>query len=126
MENMPLAINLTFVGITVVFIALILLSLIIYVSTKLLTIKKSGRAKKDAITDEASILEIDEDEDISLGKAISNKPDVELVAVIMAAIQASMTPESQCRLVIKSLRRVEQSSPVWNRAGRLEHIANKL
>lgn len=126
MENIPLAINLTFVGITVVFIALILLSLIIYASTRLLTMKKSGQAKKDAASAEASVLEIDEDEDINLDMPASDKPDKELVAVIMAAIQASMAPESQCRLIIKSFRRIEPSSPVWNRTGRLEQIANKL
>ena len=134
MENLPLAINLTFVGITVVFIALILLSLIIYVSTRLLTLKRNGRTEsnnklhKASILeiDEASILEIDDDEEEIINIQGSKKPDEELVAIIMAAIQAGMSPDSQCRLQIKSFRRIEQTSPIWNKAGRREQIANKL
>ena len=126
MGNTLLAINLTFEGMTVVFIALILFSLIIYVSTKLLTVKKREQSKRNTIKDEASILEIEEDENAISDIPTSDKPEEELVAVIMAVIQAGMASESQCRLRIKSFRRIEQSSPVWNRAGRLEQIANKL
>ncbi|NJD01311.1 MAG: hypothetical protein FIA99_01635 [Ruminiclostridium sp.] len=126
MDNIPLALNLTFVGMTVVFIALILLSFIIFISTKFLAVKKNGRAKKNTTKDEASILEIDDDEDMNLDIPAFGRPDEELVSVMMAAIKAGMSPESQCSLRIKSFRRIEQSSPVWNRAGRLEQIAKKL
>ena len=127
MENMPLAINLVFVGLTVVFSALIILSLIIYLSTKILAGKKKEEAAGNVVTDEASILEIEED-DTDANSAISDsiKSDDELAAVIMAAIQASMLPGSQCKLKVKSFRRIAQTSPAWNKTGRIEQIANRL
>ncbi len=52
--------------------------------------------------------------------------DEELVAVITAAIQASLGYEVHNKLVIKSITRTGQSSPIWNRTGRLERLAKKL
>lgn len=130
MENMPLAINLTFVGITVVFISLVLLSLIISFSTKLLSLKGKAASKDDASASGADTLEIEEDDaDNTITAAAvptSENSDDELIAVIMAAIQASMIPGSQCKLQVKSFRRIEQKSPAWNKAGRLEQISNRL
>lgn len=128
MENMLLAINRTFTGTALIFVALILLILLIYSYVRRLSAKRKGQAISGVDGGEASVpgLDADRAEDINLNMPAADKPDEELAAVIMAAIQASMAPESQCRLRIKSFRRIEQSSPVWNRAGRLEQIANKL
>lgn len=52
----------------------------------------------------------------------------ELVAVIAAAIQEYMNsnanPES--RLEVVSIKRTGQTTPIWNRVGRLDHISRKL
>jgi hypothetical protein len=56
----------------------------------------------------------------------NNLPDEELVAVITAAVMAAMGDESKCGLIIKSIKRTGQTTPLWNRAGRFEHISGKL
>lgn len=48
-------------------------------------------------------------------------PDEEIVAVIAAAI-ASMRHTTGCNLVVRSIRRVNQSAPVWNMTGRVENL----
>jgi hypothetical protein len=75
-------------------------------------ISKLSRKKNDDFSEETA--------------AVSEFPDDELVAVVTAAIQTSMKAGSQNSLVIKSIRRSGQASPIWNKTGRLEHISKKL
>ena len=51
--------------------------------------------------------------------------DEELVAVITAAIAASLNT-STYNLRIKSLRRIDNNQPAWNRAGIREMINNRF
>ena len=51
--------------------------------------------------------------------------DEELVAVITAAIAASLNT-STYNLRIKSLRRIDNNQPAWNRAGIRETINNRF
>jgi len=51
--------------------------------------------------------------------------DGEIVAVIMAALM-NILDGSSGELRIKSIRRTNRKSPVWNIAGREEYIASKL
>ena len=51
--------------------------------------------------------------------------DTELVAVITAAIAASLNT-STYNLRIKSLRRIDNNQPAWNRAGIRETINNRF
>lgn len=51
--------------------------------------------------------------------------DDELLAVITAAIAAAETRPGY-RLVVRSMRQIPQSSPVWNTAGRLERLGRDL
>ncbi|MGE5612971.1 MAG: sodium pump decarboxylase subunit gamma [Bacillota bacterium] len=51
--------------------------------------------------------------------------DSEIIAVIAAAIAAIKTRPGY-RLVVRSMRQVPQSSPVWNIAGRLERLGRKI
>ena len=48
------------------------------------------------------------------------------VAVIMAALMNMLDHKSTGELKIKSIRRTDRRSPVWNVAGRDEYIAAKL
>ena len=116
--------NVVFVGITVVFLALIILSLIIYASGKFFSAKNNTRNVKEIDNNEASVLEIDEDEKIDA--PYNNLSNDELVAVLTAAIQASMRSRPECNIRVKSFRRIPQSSPVWNVTGRNEQLAGKL
>lgn len=54
----------------------------------------------------------------------SEAADEELIAVIMAAINASMG--SQSNLVIRSITRVGDSTPVWGQIGRHEQMLNRF
>lgn len=54
-------------------------------------------------------------------RSISN----EILAVIAAAI-AAMETRPGYRLVVRSMRQIPQSSPVWNTSGRLERMNRNL
>ena len=49
----------------------------------------------------------------------------ELIAVFMAAIMCSLNT-STYNLKIKSFRRIEQNSPVWNTTGRKDSMDGRL
>lgn len=49
----------------------------------------------------------------------------EILTIIAAAI-ASVNTRPGYRLVVRSMRQVPQSSPVWNIAGRIERLGRKL
>jgi len=51
--------------------------------------------------------------------------DNELLAVITAAI-AMMYTRRESKIVVKSYRRVNQTSPVWNTIGREELVGSRL
>jgi hypothetical protein len=54
-------------------------------------------------------------------RSVSN----EILAVIAAAI-AAMETRPGYRLVVRSMRQIPQSSPVWNTSGRLERMNRNL
>ena len=49
----------------------------------------------------------------------------EIVAVISAAVACIISRPGH-NLLVKSIRRIPQKSPVWNMAGRLERLNRKL
>ncbi|HEY8350414.1 MAG TPA: OadG family protein [Clostridiales bacterium] len=51
--------------------------------------------------------------------------DEEILAVISAAI-AAMETRPGYRLVVRSMRQIPQTSPVWNTTGRLERLSRNL
>ena len=51
--------------------------------------------------------------------------DTELVAVIAAAIVASAHVPIQ-DIVIRNIRRIQDPTPIWAKAGRMEQINNML
>lgn len=55
---------------------------------------------------------------------VKNQEDT-LMAVIAAAV-ASMNRSADVKLVVKSFRRIPQTSPVWNTNGRIELHRGKL
>lgn len=78
---------------------------------------KAGRAfepaqKSDAVNNAVQLQErVEEDE--------------ELVAVIAAAVAASLH-RSTHDIVVRSIKRVPAITPIWNRVGRQEQIATRL
>lgn len=53
----------------------------------------------------------------------AEEDDDELIAVLTAAVAASMGRTSTYNLNIKSYRRVNNQSPAWNRASRQENLS---
>jgi len=49
----------------------------------------------------------------------------ELVAVIAAAVAASLSTTTH-NIVVRNIRRIQDDSPVWNKAGRFEQIRQML
>jgi hypothetical protein len=56
---------------------------------------------------------------------MNNPNNEEILAAISAAI-AAFEGDSSIKLVVRSIKRVGQMSPVWNIAGRTENISNRL
>ena len=102
----------------VVFVVLIIISFLIS-ALKSVGGEKKVETKEQVVKQES----IKADENLQISDTKVN--DEELVAVISAAIAASLgvsIPE----INIKSIRRVEQRTLAWSSAGRQEQIFNKL
>jgi sodium pump decarboxylase gamma subunit len=112
---------LTLVGITVVFVSLILLSFAIVIISKLVA---AGNILKSTDTEKRN-----EEDNVTKRvktKVIESTDDDKLVAVLTAAIMASMGNKPDCKIRVKSFRRIPQTSPAWNLAGRYDYISEKL
>lgn len=55
----------------------------------------------------------------------ANVIDEETISVISAAI-AMMSTGYGCRLVVKNIKRIPQTAPVWNATGRIERLRNDM
>ena len=118
-----MGLDITAIGITVVFLALIALSICIYLFGKLFS--KNETTKKDIVrsTNTASASATTQPEPL-----VENyTSEEELIAVITAAIQASLGVRDDGKhIVVKSFRRLPSNSPIWNSTGRIEQLSNKL
>jgi len=113
----------TLVGMGMCFIVLIGLS---YMLNGLKVISNRGTAEKKSNIVEVKNVETppevrNETAEVMIETA---EDEGELVAVISAALATFMGSESN--LVVKSINRVEGSTPVWARVGRQEQMYNRL
>jgi glutaconyl-CoA/methylmalonyl-CoA decarboxylase subunit delta len=107
----------TILGMSITFTALIILQFIISLMDKIL-----NKSKTKAIN-EALIGPITE-------KSPASKPepfqdDNELVAVIASVIAMKMKT-SVSNIIIKNIEKIEDCSPVWNRAGIIEQMNSRF
>lgn len=107
----------TVFSMVVVFILLIVISIFISI------LKNIGGEKKKKVTTVAPPTIIKEVE--AKDTVIDTQNDEELIAVISAAIAASMGVQIP-EINIKSIRRIPQSIPTWGVAGRQEQLYSKL
>lgn len=107
------ALIITGFSIVVVFLGLIVISLLIDL------LKNISGDKKDEVA-KTVVTPVKKEEQV-----INEVNDEELVAVISAAIAASMGL-SVPQLNIKSIRRIQQTTPAWAVASRQEQISGKL
>lgn len=110
------------VGISVVFLALVALYVFILLFGKFM---KNGEDR--SVKRKAEKAESPEPVKLQAGVEITADADDgdmdEIIAVITAAVRAAVagsgiTPE--CRIKVKSFKRVSSESPVWHEAGRKE------
>jgi len=119
---MEFALNVLFVGMTVVFIALIVLTFAIYGIAKIInSFTKPRASKKETFKSTEANTVVQEAVSVAVEES-----DEDLIAVLTAAVLAAMGNGSQTNIVVKSFRRIPQAAPVWNTAGRNEYISNKL
>jgi len=126
MENLSLAINLTFVGMVVVFAALIILSYCIVLLSKILSLR-SGRSSGGSTggsKKETSVSAVSDNGSVELSEA--HVSDNELIAVLTAAIQASLGINAGNKLFNRSFKRTPRTAPAWSFAGRIDQISGKL
>ena len=108
-------------GILTVFAILIILWGVIVIMHKCLMLseRKAKKQEKAAVPQPAA-------ESVAApAPAVSETDDDELIAVLTAAVAASLNT-STYNLRIKSFRRIVQNAPAWNAAARKEQIENQL
>jgi sodium pump decarboxylase gamma subunit len=113
-------------GMGTVFIALIGLIIIVELLNKIINIGEKPKKSPDTV-DKAfeTVISMEENRlENKIGNDIEENPE-ELVAIISAAIAASLE-RSTHDIVVRSIRRVPATTPVWNRVSRQEQIATRL
>lgn len=123
-EKFLASIQVTLLGIGIVFVALAILYFSIVIMEKLINkpqyAKETIDSKPDAI--ETVVLNHEKSVQIEEKETIYN---TELVAVITAAIASSFNIPAQ-DIVIRNIKRVQDPTPTWAKAGRMEQINNML
>ncbi|MDF2521922.1 MAG: sodium pump decarboxylase subunit gamma [Clostridia bacterium] len=109
----------TLFGIVIVFLVLVALWGILAMMKSFFGEKGNKTANQNVIKNEPAPAAV------AVAKAEpQDAEDDELIAVIMAAISASLG--SQSNLVIKKITRVGDSTPIWGQIGRHEQMLNRL
>lgn len=110
----------TLFSIVMVFIVLIVISIFISMLKNINKSEKPINIKDNKDLNKSNI------EKIPVAKVEMNKmDDEELVAVISAAIAASLDIKPQ-QINIKNIRRINNNSPAWASVGRQEQIHNNI
>jgi len=121
----PTPTTVAIVGISVVFVSLVILAVLIWLFSKIVgsfnNVDKKSTGTQPNIAEQAATKEVANTQVQDTVEA-----DGELIAVLTAAIMASLKSQSSCELRVKSFRRIGQNSPIWNSTGRSEYIASKL
>mgnify|MGYP003304768234 CR=1 FL=1 len=114
-EALSEGLKVTAVGLCIVFSVLIILMLVMMLM-KVVFYKDPNKAVKEEVKAEPEVTNAAVSEDID---------ETELIAVLTAAIAASLNT-STYNLNIKSYRRIENASPAWNKAGLRDVIDSRF
>jgi len=126
-ETLIYGLKITVLGLATVFVGLLILILIVNLISRFV----NGNSFKNSRLGEKKTVQMVEVETADTNpQYMDTKPqDVlendELICVITAAVAASLD-RSTHNLVVRSIRRVDNISPIWNRTGRQEQIWTKL
>ncbi|KAB3532391.1 sodium pump decarboxylase subunit gamma [Alkaliphilus pronyensis] len=113
-ENLMASLQVTIMGVCIVFIALIMLYFIIRIMEKLLN-KPVKTQEKLPKAEEQPKVEVDFIEETA--------DDTELVAVITAAVAASLNTSTH-NIIVKNIVRTNDPTPAWGRLGRIQQLNN--
>lgn len=119
-DKLAASLQVTVLGVVIVVLALLLLYFAINIMEKLLRDPQKSAAKasqqQPANTSTTESVEVRESQ-----QAENDGNDEELVAVITAAIAASMETSTH-NIVVRNIVRTADTTPAWGRAGRVEQI----
>ena len=119
MSSLQIGLSTAAIGITVVFVGLIILIGMIYAMT-VFTRRTGNKAAKPVSVPEKAPLPVQE----APAEETEEENDESVVAAITAAIACVWQDEST-GFVVRRIRRV-QNSPAWQRSGREEQIMNRF
>lgn len=119
-DKLAASLQVTVLGVFIVVIALVLLYFAINIMERLLRDpkKSAGKASKDAPVSPSVTEPVEARKDQG---DVKEEKDEELVAVITAAIAASMETSTH-NIVVRNIVRSPDTTPAWGRAGRTEQI----
>ncbi len=115
------SLQVTLLGIGIVFVSLAVLYFSVVIMQKIL--KKSVEAKPSVVESIAVSEPEPEVEQLHIEENILD--DTQLIAVITAAVAASLDVPAQ-KIAIKGIKRAQDSASTWAKVGRIEQINNML
>ncbi len=107
------------VGISIVFICMIIITLLLYAFPLIFGGKKK-KSREDRTEAASDVLK---EEAPAKPEVTVEGGDQELIAVITAAVTAYMGENSQGRFRVASFRRVGDRASAWSKTSRLENLA---
>ena len=115
-EKLMGSLQVTILGVGIVFVALMLLFVVITGMNKTLNNSSKEAAKTQPVEPKVEpkpeVIEEEQDE-------------TELVAVITAAVAASLHTSTH-NIVVRNITRTPDNTPAWAKSGRMEQISNRL
>lgn len=113
-EKLLASLQVTLLGVFIVFIALMMLYFIIRIMDKLVNKPVKAKQKPQAIETQPVVVETIEEDTID---------DTELVAVITAAVAASLQTSTH-NIVVRNIVRTNDVTPAWGKLGRMQQLNN--
>ena len=114
MDSLSIGGQTTIIGLAIVFAVLVILMFVLKIMEKIFAPKTE---KKAEVVAPVSV--------VKQAKVVETEDDEEIIAVLTAAIAASLNT-STYNLRIKSFRRVANNAPAWNKAGLNETINSRF
>ena len=114
------SLQVTFLGVAIVFVALAMLFIIIKILDTFVHKAESGAAKKKEkkAAEEAKAREAEQPVPT---EPVTEEDQGELVAVIAAAIASSLHTSTH-NIIVRNIVRTPDNAPAWNRLGRMQQI----
>jgi len=126
LERLTTSFNVLVLGLGAAFIGLTLLIIFVQLMHKVVSNKK-GKDKNHSPDLDKTFESIEKAKNHASTEKVNlvAEEDEKLIAVISAAVAAALN-RSTHDIIVRSVKRIEFHSPVWNRIGRQEQIGTRL